>query len=111
MGKKPSAFLFSMLCFGLAFLYVPMAMLVVYSFNYSKLVPVWGGFSIRWYRVLFESEEVWSAVMLSLKIALLNATFATVLGTLAGLTLARIGRFKGRARSSASVAAPCSPGW
>ena len=55
MGKKPSVFLFSMLCFGLAFLYVPMAMLVVYSFNYSKLVPVWGGFSMRWYRVLFES--------------------------------------------------------
>ena len=106
MGKKPSAFLFSMLCFGLAFLYVPMAMLVVYSFNYSKLVPVWGGFSIRWYRVLFESEEVWSAVMLSLKIALLNATFATVLGTLAGLTLARIGRFKGRTLFTGMITAP-----
>ena len=106
MGKKPSAFLFSMLCFGLAFLYVPMAMLVVYSFNYSKLVPVWGGFSIRWYRVLFESEEVWSAVMLSLKIALLNATFATVLGTLAGLTLARIGRFKGRTLFAGMITAP-----
>ena len=106
MGKKPSAFLFSMLCFGLAFLYVPMAMLVVYSFNYSKLVPVGGGFSIRWYRVLFESEEVWSAVMLSLKIALLNATFATVLGTLAGLTLARIGRFKGRTLFAGMITAP-----
>ncbi len=106
MGKKPSAFLFSMLCFGLAFLYIPMAMLVVYSFNYSKLVPVWGGFSIRWYRVLFESEEIWSALMLSLKIALLNATFATVLGTLAGLTLARIGRFKGRTLFAGMITAP-----
>ena len=106
MGKKRSVFLFSTLCFGLAFLYVPMAMLVVYSFNYSKLVPVWGGFSIRWYRVLFESEEVWSALMLSLKIALLNATFATILGTLAGLALARIGQFKGRTLFTGMITAP-----
>lgn len=54
-----------MLCFGLAFLYIPMILLIIYSFNYSKLVPVWGGFSTRWYTVLFESEEMWAALGLS----------------------------------------------
>ena len=55
MGKKRSTFLFSALCFGMAFLYIPILLLIVYSFNYSKLVPVWGGFSFRWYGVLFQS--------------------------------------------------------
>ena len=79
-----------MLCFGFAFLYIPIILMMVYSFNYSKLVPVWGGFSTRWYTTLFQSEEVWNATALSLKIALLNATFATMLGTLAGLSLIHI---------------------
>ena len=69
----------------MAFLYIPMFLLIVYSFNYSKIVSVWGGLSTRWYTSLFESEEIWSALMLSLKIAIVNATFATLLGTLAGL--------------------------
>ena len=87
MRGKRSLFLLSALSFGFAFLYVPMAVLIFYSFNYSKLVPVWGGFSTRWYRVLFESEEMWAALTLSLKIATVNATVATLLGALAGLTL------------------------
>lgn len=104
-GKR-SRFLFSMTCFVLAFLYIPMILLVVYSFNHSKIVPIWGGFSTRWYGVLFESEEVWQSVLLSLKIATVNATFATLLGTLAGLALVRFGRFKGRTLFSGMISAP-----
>ena len=106
MNRKRSTFLFSVLCFGMAFLYVPMVMLVVYSFNYSKLVPVWGGFSVRWYKILFASEEVWNALILSLKIAVINATFATLLGTLAGLALVRFGRFRGRTLFTGMISAP-----
>ena len=106
MKQKRSTFLFSMLCFGMAFLYVPMILLIVYSFNYSKLVPVWGGFSTRWYGVLFESEEVWSAVSLSLKIAVVNATAATMIGTLAGIALVRFGRFRGRTLFTGMITAP-----
>ncbi len=106
MGKKRSTFLFSALCFGMAFLYIPIILLIVYSFNYSKLVPVWGGFSLRWYVVLFESEDVWASLILSFKIAILNASFATLLGTMAGLALVRFGRFKGRLLFSGMIAAP-----
>lgn len=106
MHKPRSTFLFSVLCFGMAFLYVPMVLLIVYSFNYSKLVPVWGGFSVRWYKTLFASEEVWNAVLLSLKVAVINATLATLLGTLAGLALVRFGRFKGRTLFTGMVSAP-----
>ena len=105
-NAKHSRFLFTVTCFGLAFLYIPMIMLIAYSFNYSKLVPVWGGFSTRWYGVLFESEEVWRAITLSLKIASVNACFATILGTLAGLALVRFGRFKGRTLFSGMITAP-----
>ncbi len=106
MNRQRSTFLFSMLCFGLAFLYVPMILLIVYSFNYSRIVPVWGGFSTRWYGVLFESEEVWEALTLSLKIALMNATFATLLGTLAGIALARFGAFRARTLFAGMISAP-----
>ena len=106
MGNQRSTFLVTVLCFGMAFLYIPIIMLIVYSFNYSKLVPVWGGFSLRWYRVLFESEEVWAALTLSLKIAVMNAMFATLLGTLAGLALSRFGRFRGRTLFTGMVTAP-----
>ncbi len=104
-GKR-SRFLITVTCFGLAFLYVPMIMLIIYSFNYSKIVPVWGGFSTRWYTVLFQSEEIWTSVLLSLKIATVSASFATLLGTLAGLALVRFGRFKGRTLFSGMITAP-----
>jgi putrescine transport system permease protein len=104
-GKR-SVFLITTTCFGIAFLYIPMILLVIYSFNKSKIVPVWGGFSTRWYGVLFESEEVWEAVALSLKIAAVNACFATILGTLAGLALVRFGSFKGRTLFSGMISAP-----
>ena len=106
MGQKRSTFLFSVLCLGMAFLYIPIILLIVYSFNYSKLVPVWGGFSFRWYGVLFQSEDVWNALLLSLKVAVMNATFATLLGTLAGIALVRFGRFRGRLLFSGMISAP-----
>jgi putrescine transport system permease protein len=82
-------------------------MLIVYSFNYSKLVPVWGGFSVRWYeKLLFDSPEIWEAVVLSLKIATVNACFATILGTLAGLALVRFGHFRGRTLFTGMISAP-----
>ena len=106
MPKKRSTFLLSVLCFGMAFLYIPMFLLIVYSFNYSKIVSVWGGLSTRWYTSLFESEEIWSALMLILKIAIVNATFATLLGTLAGLALARFRYFRGRTLFTGMISAP-----
>jgi len=103
---KQSRTLFTMTCFGLAFLYVPMILLVFYSFNKSRIVPVWGGFSTKWYGVLFESKEVGEAIVLSLKVATVNATFAMILGTLAGLALVRFGRFKGRTLFTGMISAP-----
>ncbi|HKJ52163.1 MAG TPA: ABC transporter permease subunit [Gammaproteobacteria bacterium] len=106
MYGRRSRFLWSVLCFGIAFLYIPMVLLVIYSFNNSKIVPVWGGFSTKWYGVLFKSEEVWEAVSLSLQVATVNACFATVLGTLAGLALVRFGRFRGRTLFTGMITAP-----
>ncbi len=106
MFGKRSRFLTVMLTLGLAFFYIPMILLVIYSFNYSKLVPVWGGWSLRWYEVLFQSEDIWNAVKLSLKIAFLNATFATILGTLAALSMVRFGRFRGRTLFGGMLVAP-----
>ncbi len=105
-NAKRSKFLVSAICFGIAFLYIPIFLLIAYSFNDSRLVPVWGGFSTRWYGVLFESEEIWEAVALSLKIAAINASFATLLGTLAGLALVRFGGFRGRTLFSGMISAP-----
>ena len=106
MHNERSKFLTFMLYVGLAFLYIPMVLLVIYSFNYSKLVPVWGGWSTRWYKVLFESPEVWEAVSLSLQIAFINATFATLLGALAGLAMVRFGKFRGRTIFGGMLVAP-----
>jgi putrescine transport system permease protein len=106
MYGKRSGFLTFMLTAGMAFLYVPMILLVVYSFNYSKIVPLWGGWSLRWYGTLFESEEVWDAVVLSLQIGVVNATFATLLGTLAGLAMVRFGSFRGRTLFGGMLVAP-----
>ena len=104
---KLSTFLITAVCFVIAFLYVPIFMLIAYSFNYSKLVPVWGGFSVRWYeKLFFDSPEIWDAVVLSLKIATVNACFATILGTLAGLALVRFGHFKGRTLFTGMISAP-----
>ena len=106
MLQGRSKFLTFTLYTGLVFLYAPMTLLIIYSFNYSKLVPVWGGWSTRWYKELFQSPEVWEAVGLSLQIAFINATLATILGTLAGLAMVRFGRFKGRTLFGGILVAP-----
>ena len=90
----------------MSFIYIPMILLVVYSFNYSKLVPVWGGWSFRWYVELFRSPEVWEAVRLSLSIAFINATFATILGMMAAIAMVRFGRFRGRTLFGGMLVAP-----
>ena len=107
MYGKRSRFLTIMLTLGLAFFYIPILLLVIYSFNHSKLVPVWGGWSLRWYeKLLFDSPDVWAAVGLSLRIAFVNATFATLLGLLAALVMVRFGRFRGRTLFGGMLVAP-----
>ncbi|MCZ6832072.1 MAG: ABC transporter permease subunit [Gammaproteobacteria bacterium] len=104
--KTRSTFLLSTLCFGFAFLYIPILVLVLYSFNDSPLATVWGGFSFRWYDALLDNKQILNAALLSLKIAVVSATCATALGTLAGLTLNRMGRFRGRTVFTGMIAAP-----
>lgn len=91
---------------GLAFLYVPIAILVLYSFNASRLVTVWGGFSTRWYGALLENGPLLDAAWVTLRVALLSAALATVLGTCAALALVRHGRFPGRPLFTGLVYAP-----
>jgi putrescine transport system permease protein len=105
MRRRP-IFLITMLCFGFAFFYVPIFSMMVYSFNASRLVTVWGGFSFRWYEALFSNRQIISAFLLSFEIALFSATFATILGTMAGIALARFTRFRGRTLFSGMVTAP-----
>ncbi|HWK73856.1 MAG TPA: ABC transporter permease subunit [Povalibacter sp.] len=106
MSKRFPTFRVSALVFGFAFLYIPILSLIVYSFNKSRLVTVWGGFSTEWYGKLFENTQILNAAWLSLKIAAINATGAVILGTLAGLALARFGRFRGRTLFSGMTTAP-----
>lgn len=94
------------LALGIAFLHLPIALLVVFSFNESKLVTVWGGFSLKWYGELLHNEALLGAAWVSLKVAVTSSTLATVLGTLAGLALARYPRFAGRALFAGMVSAP-----
>ncbi|MCA0432998.1 MAG: ABC transporter permease subunit [Proteobacteria bacterium] len=105
MNRRP-IFLITCLCFGFAFFYIPILSMIVFSFNRSRLATVWGGFSTQWYGKLFENDQIINAALLSLKIALISATFATILGTLAGLALARFKKFRGRTLFSGLVTAP-----
>ena len=105
MKRRPT-FLLSMLAFGFAFFYVPILSMIVYSFNASRLATVWGGFSTKWYSALWSNTKVIEALILSLKIALVSATIATILGTLAGIALVRMGKFRGRTLFSGLVTAP-----
>ena len=91
---------------GMGFLYAPIALLVLYSFNASRLVTVWGGFSLRWYGALWQDEALLAAARVSLEVALLSSVLATVLGTLAALALARFGPFRSRSLFSLLVYAP-----
>ncbi len=104
--RRSSRFVLSTLAFGYAFLYVPLVLVVVYSFNNSRISTVWGGFSTRWYAALLQNEQVLDATWLSLRIAVASATLATILGTMAGLALARFGRFRGRTLFSGMITSP-----
>jgi putrescine transport system permease protein len=94
------------LTFGFAFLYVPILLLVIFSFNESKLVTVWGGFSTRWYAGLMQNQQLLDAAYVTLRVAIVSSTLAMVLGTLAGLVLARFSTFRGRALFTGMVYAP-----
>jgi putrescine transport system permease protein len=106
MSGRRSAFVLVMLVLGFLFLYGPILSLIIYSFNESRLVTVWGGFSTKWYVELLQNKQLLGAAWLSFKVAAINATAATVLGTLAGLALARFGPFRGRALLTGMATAP-----
>ena len=105
MKRRPT-FLISVMIFGFAFFYIPILSMMVYSFNASRLATVWGGFSTKWYVALFTNDKVIDALILSLKIALVSATIATILGTMSGIVLARYTKFRGRTLFSGLVTAP-----
>lgn len=94
------------LTLGFAFLYLPIVLLVIYSFNASQLVTVWGGFSTKWYAALFANKQLLDAARVSLLVALTTATLATVLGTLAAVALTRAHRLPGRTLFAAMTYAP-----
>jgi len=101
-----SPFLLAMMVVGYVFLYVPIASVVVYSFNASRLVTVWAGFSTHWYGELFRNEAIKGAALISLEVAVTAASGALVLGTLAGYALQRYRRFRGRALFGMLASAP-----
>jgi len=105
MGKR-STFLVTWLVFGFAFFYIPILSMMFFSFNKSRLATVWGGFSFQWYGRLFKNSQILDAAILSLEIAIMSATFATILGTMAGMAIARFSRFRGRTLFSGLVSAP-----
>lgn len=106
MRKGLSPVTVAALAGGIAFLYLPLLLLVIYSFNDSRLVTVWGGWSTRWYRGLLQNEALMDAAWVSLKVAAVAATLATILGTLAALALVRAGAFRGRTLFAGLVYAP-----
>jgi len=104
--RRRSLFLMSSLAFGFAFLYVPILLLILFSFNESRLVTVWGGFSTKWYAELFQDEQMLNAALVSLRVGVYSATVATVLGTLSALMMVRFGRFRGRLVFTGMITAP-----
>jgi putrescine transport system permease protein len=104
--KKLSPFNVTALALGLAFLYLPIVILVIYSFNASRLVTVWGGWSTRWYTEFFNDRAMLDAAWMSLRVGVVSATAATILGTLAAVALSRGERFKGRTLFSGMLYAP-----
>ena len=104
--NRSETFLLTVTCFAFAFLYVPILLLIIYSFNESRLVTVWGGFSTKWYFSLWENDLIITAILLSLRIAVVSASIAVIMGTLAGIALSRFGRFRGRLMMTGMVTAP-----
>ncbi|MGH6999307.1 MAG: putrescine ABC transporter permease PotI, partial [Phenylobacterium sp.] len=106
MKRGLTGFNIAALVVGFGFLYLPIVLLVIYSFNASRLVTVWGGFSTRWYASLFRNEQLLDAIWVTFRVGLISATIATILGTLAAIALVRATRFRGRTLFSGLVFAP-----
>ncbi|MGB8896416.1 MAG: ABC transporter permease subunit [Pseudolabrys sp.] len=106
MMRGASPFNIISVALGLAFLYLPITILVIYSFNASRLVTIWGGWSLAWYHELLHDDAMLQSAWISLRVAALSASVATVLGTLAAVALTRMGRFHGRLLLSGMVYAP-----
>ena len=109
MNERRSLFILCCLGFGFAFLYIPILSMVVFSFNASKLVTVWDSAhspTLKWYVALFDNDEILDAAWISLKVAVINATGASMLGTLAAFSLSRFGKFRGRFALNAMTTAP-----
>jgi putrescine transport system permease protein len=104
--RRLSALNIVAIALGIAFLYLPIVVLVIYSFNASRLVAVWGGWSTRWYAELLDDAPLLEAAWVSVRLAFVSATAATVLGTMAAFALVRLGRFRGRLMFSAMIYAP-----
>ena len=106
MPLRKAKFLLSILVFGYAFLYIPMVVVVLFSFNKSRLVSTWSGFSLKWYEKLFSNEQILNAAWLSIKIALTTSFIAVVIGTTAAIVMVRFKSFKGRSFFNSLVTAP-----
>ncbi len=106
MRKGPSLFNVTSVALGFAFLYIPIVLLVIYSFNAGRNVAIWAGWSTKWYVAMLHNQQLLDAAWVTLRVGLLSASVSTVLGTLAALALVRHGRFSGRTLFSGMVYAP-----
>jgi putrescine transport system permease protein len=106
MARGMTRFTATSLTLGFAFLYLPIVLLVIFSFNASKLVTVWGGFSLQWYAAMLSNAALLDAAWVTLRVAALSSTMALVLGTMAGVVLTRIARFPGRTLFAGMISAP-----
>ncbi len=106
MTRRFSWFNTTSLTLGFAFLYLPMLILIIYSFNASRLVTVWAGFSTKWYGELLQNEAFLDAAWVTLKVGFFSSTLATILGTMAAYVMVRGGRFRGRTLFSGMIYAP-----
>jgi len=106
MNRRMSWFNLTALTLGFVFLYLPIVLLVIFSFNKSKLVTVWGGFSTKWYVEMLSNQGLMDAAWVTIRVGLLSASVATVLGTLAAIVLVRQGRFRGSMLFSGMIYAP-----
>lgn len=106
MKARRSIFLFTFMVFGYVFLYAPIMSLIIYSFNESKVVSLWTGFSLKWYKALFANQDILNAAWLSLKIAFMTANLAVIIGTVGALVIVRFKSFKGKSILNGLVTAP-----
>ena len=104
--KKFGNFNIVALVIGFSFLYIPIILLILFSFNESRLVTVWGGFSTKWYGELMNNQGIKDAAWVTIKVAFVSSTVATMLGTIAGLVMTRFGNFRGRTLFSGMIYAP-----